>query len=593
MHFHDRDNIERSMMMSDITFYNLVALIETEGYGFKDYMYYVRDPGLGIEGMEEIDDDDKLEEILDNIALQNQKILNVTVVRASSPNAASINTSSNVIEQQIPLEEIGEPKLYQIDEEGVLFSAPDVHVAAASSEAAEVEPMPIQFQTQQSTNLEEQVALGYVQVEENHVYNSEEQMEIEKVMEETRRKEIQMFRKNKKNKEKVTSVKRKAAVMDNEEDSDDDDLEEYGDILARLEEMKRQREDPLLHFEGDTDVEEMYETEEEDALYEPESEEEEEEDEESTLEEESNLEQEHDGQKKKKEKKHRKGPTSRSHASVEELFEEDWIPSSDEDKKPMDLGVEDDDGAEALAYVLPNGRKSRAKKMKKRLWYDENRAHPAEQFVKHLCFIDVYHQFRNALQTMHIAQNRNYEYHRNCSDRVIAQCIDETCPFYIAASQIANEKTFTIRKQYVVHTCPSVSENTKVTAKWVAKFCEEAIRNDPCTTITTIINTAKSKYGVEISTHMAYRAKKAAKNVVLGDQKAQYTRIRDYLQAVLDTNPGSRCIVTTRHLREHPSTNPRFHALFFCLNGCKEGFLNGCRPFIGKSIVFVLSATNV
>ena len=103
---------------------------------------------------------------------------------------------------------------------------------------------------------------------------------------------------------------------------------------------------------------------------------------------------------------------------------------------------------------------------------------------------------------------------------IIAQCIDETCPFYIAASQIANEKTFTIRKQYVVHTCPSVSENTKVTGKWVAKFCEEAIRNDPCTTITTIINTAKSKYGVEISTHMAYRAKKAAKNVVLGDQKA-------------------------------------------------------------------------
>ena len=64
-------------------------------------------------------------------------------------------------------------------------------------------------------------------------------MEIEKVMEETRRKEIEMFRKNKKIKDKVTSVKRKAAVMDNEEDSDDDNLEEYGDILARLEEMKR------------------------------------------------------------------------------------------------------------------------------------------------------------------------------------------------------------------------------------------------------------------------------------------------------------------------------------------------------------------
>nr|XP_040258766.1 nucleoporin GLE1-like [Aegilops tauschii subsp. strangulata] len=400
--------------------------------------------------------------------------------------------------------------------------------------------MPIQFQTQHSTNdLEEQLALGYVQVEENPVNNSEEQMEIEKVMEETRRKEIEMFRK-KKNKEKDTSLKRKATAMDNEEDSDDDHLEEYGDILARLEEMKRQREDPILHFEGDTNVEEMYEIEEEeDALYEPESKEEdaEEEEEEEVEEEEQEEQVGQDGHKKKRKKKHIQCPTSRSHASVEELFEEDWIPSSDEDRKPMDLGVEDDDGAEALAYVLSNGRKSRAKKMKKRIRYDEERAHPNEQFVKHLCFIDVY-QFRNALQTMHIAQNKNYEYHRNCSDRVIAQCIDETCPFYVAASQIANEKTFTIRKQYLVHTFPSVSENTKVIAKWVAKFCEEAIRNDPCTTITTIINTAKSKYGVEISTHMAYTAKKAAKNVVLGDQKAEYTRIRDYLQAVLDTNPG-------------------------------------------------------
>ena len=67
MHFHDRDNLERTMMLSDITFYNLVALIETEGYGLRDYMYYVKDPGLGIEGMQEIEDDDMLEEILDHI----------------------------------------------------------------------------------------------------------------------------------------------------------------------------------------------------------------------------------------------------------------------------------------------------------------------------------------------------------------------------------------------------------------------------------------------------------------------------------------------------------------------------------------------
>ena len=99
MNFHDRDNLERTMMLSDITFYNLVALIETEGYGVRDYMYYVKDPGLGIEGMQEIEDDDMMEEILDHIVQQKQKIFNVIVVRASSPKPAHINCSANVIEQ--------------------------------------------------------------------------------------------------------------------------------------------------------------------------------------------------------------------------------------------------------------------------------------------------------------------------------------------------------------------------------------------------------------------------------------------------------------------------------------------------------------
>uniref|UniRef100_A0A8R7TCW3 MULE transposase domain-containing protein n=1 Tax=Triticum urartu TaxID=4572 RepID=A0A8R7TCW3_TRIUA len=90
---------------------------------------------------------------------------------------------------------------------------------------------------------------------------------------------------------------------------------------------------------------------------------------------------------------------------------------------------------------------------------------------------------------------------------------------------------------------------------------------------------------------MAYRARKQALKVVQGDQRGQYTRIRDYLQAVLDTNLGSRCVVTTEHLPQHPSKNSTFHGLFYCLNACKEGFLNGCRPFIGVDGCFIKLST--
>jgi hypothetical protein len=81
---------------------------------------------------------------------------------------------------------------------------------------------------------------------------------------------------------------------------------------------------------------------------------------------------------------------------------------------------------------------------------------------------------------------------------------------------------------------------------------------------------------------MAYRARKKALKAVIGDDLKQYKRLRDYLQTVIDTNPVSRCIVTTKILPEHPSPNPRFHGLFIALGASVQGFLKGCRPFIGN-----------
>ena len=40
-------------------------------------------------------------------------------------------------------------------------------------------------------------------------------------------------------------------------------MKEDEEIIARLDDMRRQREDPLFHFEGDTDVDELYEPDEE------------------------------------------------------------------------------------------------------------------------------------------------------------------------------------------------------------------------------------------------------------------------------------------------------------------------------------------
>ncbi|XP_040251001.2 uncharacterized protein [Aegilops tauschii subsp. strangulata] len=287
MHFHERDNLERSLCISDITYHNLVALIETEGYGLNDYIYFVREPGVGIEGLVEISDDDKVDEMLDHIANKDQTVVNLTVIRATDPRPADLN-AGYLYEEQVPLSQLGEKPVYEVNPSGFLFRSPE-----KSNKQRQSEPLQF-FSTQQSTNLD--IAM--------------EQDEQETLMELKRRTKIENFRKHKEASEHVQMVKQKLPVLLTEDDSD---LDADEDFVKRLNDLRRQREDPLLHFEGDTNVDEVYgEDEEEEQVEQVEEDEQMEHEEEEQVEEQ--VEQQHEPPKKKEK---RKGPTKRSHSSLE------------------------------------------------------------------------------------------------------------------------------------------------------------------------------------------------------------------------------------------------------------------------------------
>ena len=271
--------------------------------------------------------------------------------------------------------------------------------------------------------------------------------------------------------------------------------EEFKQIMA---ESKRRRDDPLLHYEGDTDVEDIFVT------------------------------QDHETdqdcvEKPVKKKVKRQGPTLRSHSQVDIPKNKDWVPSDDE-KEAGFIEEEDDDGFEPLPYIKPKGRKSRAKKAKERVWYDENRENAEQQFMKFLCFRDVY-QFWEALARLHIAQQRNFAYHRNCKDRIIVWCKEREnygCQFNMTALAIGTEKTFCVRKIHLEHICPTSPNSTRVNTKWLSKAYVDKYRTEPNTGISTIIDMAKKDFGVIVHKRMAYRAKIQARNKVLGDHKKQY-----------------------------------------------------------------------
>ncbi|KAE8791701.1 hypothetical protein D1007_33832 [Hordeum vulgare] len=58
LHFQRRDNMERKFSLSDITFLNLIALTETEGYGSTGYMYWVKEVGTRQDGLFLLDSQD-------------------------------------------------------------------------------------------------------------------------------------------------------------------------------------------------------------------------------------------------------------------------------------------------------------------------------------------------------------------------------------------------------------------------------------------------------------------------------------------------------------------------------------------------------
>ena len=60
IHFDAQENLERKLCSSDVTFLNIYALMETQGYSLSDSLYYMENPGIEEQGLELIDSNVKL-----------------------------------------------------------------------------------------------------------------------------------------------------------------------------------------------------------------------------------------------------------------------------------------------------------------------------------------------------------------------------------------------------------------------------------------------------------------------------------------------------------------------------------------------------
>jgi hypothetical protein len=309
--------VHKTLHRTEIRFLKLLSIMEEEGYGLCDSLYYVKNEGVGLSGLELVDSNYKVDEML--VKYASTKKLVLTVMKDNRKRAIVLSPLKRKHASTIDLDpEVEEPTTHP-------FLSQDSSFCDVWQSQIDDHNFP-QMHTQESVNCEK----------------GKNVLDIETCMAE-----------------------------EEEESEDEDDSWLYPCRFdpvaaekarrAQEEEMhqriaaKRKRNlDPMLHFEGESDVEDIYDnaTQCDDIPTIP--------------------------AVKNQVKRH--GPTLRSHSKVEADVIRGWVPSNDEGDKGF-LKEEDDDGYEPLPFVLAGGRKSRGKMAKERVWYDDSRENPEQQFM--------------------------------------------------------------------------------------------------------------------------------------------------------------------------------------------------------------------
>jgi hypothetical protein len=184
----------------------------------------------------------------------------------------------------------------------------------------------------------------------------------------------------------------------------------------------------------------------------------------------------------------------------------------------------------------------------------------------------------DAIKHYSIFKSVPLKFKKNDRVRVRVKCKDG-CPFELYCGKMKNEDTWQVKTLRDEHNCGNRLKNRFASSNWLGKHLVDQVRSDPKMKTALIKTEVASMFKVHISRHQASRAKSNAKELVQGTFKEQYAQLRDYCEELMRSNPYSTAILSTN--RPQPHLQPLFERFYVCLDACKKGFLDGCRPFIG------------
>ena len=116
--------LELKLCSSDVTYLNIVAVMETQGFSVYDLLYHIENPTLGEKGLEMVESNADLQMIKRQMEESKSKVLNF-LVRACPPPVSHFQRQelSTVVCEEPVLYDLSEPPIYAVDQDGVVFES--------------------------------------------------------------------------------------------------------------------------------------------------------------------------------------------------------------------------------------------------------------------------------------------------------------------------------------------------------------------------------------------------------------------------------------------------------------------------------------
>ncbi|CAN1146569.1 hypothetical protein LINPERPRIM_LOCUS6541 [Linum perenne] len=190
--------------------------------------------------------------------------------------------------------------------------------------------------------------------------------------------------------------------------------------------------------------------------------------------------------------------------------------------------------------------------------------------------------FKEFCKVNAIRSRRGVKFTVNDKIRCKCECMQK-CGFWLYARIRGGSDTVKLISGHTEHSCPVEEDLRAANPSFLARHYVGRFRVDPSWSLRNFVHTVVTDFGLKINMMKAYRSKRAALNLIHGEDGEQFHKLWDYKAELERTNRG-----TTVDIQYDGLT---FQAIYVCLDALKRGFKSGCRRFIGIDGCFLKALT--